>query len=132
MSPGSSFLSWGEAGAGKVEVIWAKTPTGWTESISVMLHRRVSSVAPSDPHELRDSHITVCVLILEQERSNVGLASLDSLLDSCDNCWVADDDGLVEPGEERSARDGECEHLGVEVGDDALRETSAGGVIGTV
>lgn len=35
MRPGSSFLS--EAGAGKVEVIWAKTPTGWTESESVML-----------------------------------------------------------------------------------------------
>jgi hypothetical protein len=42
--PGSSSLAdlgsfgFGVGGlAGKVEVIWAKTPTGWTESKSVML-----------------------------------------------------------------------------------------------
>ena len=43
MSPGSSFGLSLSCGAGKVDVIWAKTPTEWTASESVMLQMHVKS-----------------------------------------------------------------------------------------
>lgn len=61
--------------------------------------------------------VAVRVLVLEEERAEVGLATLHHVLDGGDDLWVLDDDGLVESGEERATGNGQGKDLGVDLGD---------------
>ena len=61
--------------------------------------------------------VAVGILVLEEERAEVGLATLHHILDGSDDLRVFDDDGLVKSWEERATGDGEGEDLRIDLGD---------------
>ncbi|GKT85280.1 LOW QUALITY PROTEIN: hypothetical protein Ct61P_03130 [Colletotrichum tofieldiae] len=65
-------------------------------------------------------NVLVLVLVLEQEGTDIRLASLDHLGDGGGDVGVLDGDGLVEAGEQRSLRNGDGQDLGVDIGHDGL------------
>lgn len=71
--------------------------------------------------------VRVALRVLEEEGANVRLAVGDELANSLDDCGGSDSDGLVEPGEERAARDRQREDLRVDLWDGCLGDGRAAG-----
>ncbi|RUS20283.1 hypothetical protein BC937DRAFT_95546 [Endogone sp. FLAS-F59071] len=66
------------------------------------------------------------------EGTDVGLTTLEQLLDGSGDVRVLDDNGLVEAREERTTSDGQGENLGVDLGNRGLREGGIRGGEGTL
>lgn len=64
--------------------------------------------------------------VLQQESANVGLTMCEKIPDSLNDWRGSDGDCFVKAGEERSSGDGECQNLGVDIGDRRFRDLLGG------